>query len=342
MPQYVKYNILIIGMTIVGAQIDQLAPCATYMCDSRRSGQSRYEGPGAEGVEIAWAQSFSNVGGGVYNSVALDAHATMFVFLTSQNGDSYAINSSALASSSKTRSAYLWYKATIGIPYGTPALGGNGLLYATQGTKVVAINHTESALVSVVTQIWIFSSLYSFFGSVAIGNSAVGGLVYVGDSSGVLYALHPLSGEVVWSFATQSYMTDTASISTAAAVSDLHQKIYFLSNTVLWALNAVSGSYVWGMRLGGASSSAPSLSVDELTVFIGAGINAVMAFDALNGNILWQSSTRGPCVTTPTVGNNGLLYAICNDVSMSISLFSLSHAFHSSSHSRRYQLAYCS
>jgi len=263
------------------SQLDPTSPAPTYQVNSRRSGFSIFNGPDSRGVGIAWSRS---VVGNVFMSPILDGRGILIAGFNNALGDVRAYNTSAAGAS-----AWSFTAGGSGAIVGTPALGANGLLYHATGSRIVAMNLTDRTAAT-----WVFATLYTFTGAVAIGGAALGGLVFVGDTSGTMYALDPLTGVQAWSFNTALYSTGGASIQGCAAVNDDSGVLYFFAGYYFWALHVGTelcfGDGQWAMWL--PYQHLPSVKMASLSTSAEATMHcgALMRCQVLSGGALLRTA----------------------------------------------------
>ncbi len=129
--------------------------------------------------------------------------------------------------------------------------------------------------------------------------AVVGGVLYVGSSSGTLFALDAATGDEVWTFATEGQP-----IQSSPAVVD--GVVYIGSyDAGVYALEAETGEELWRFETGDAVRSSPAV-VDGL-VYIGSGDGNVYAIDAETGEEAWRVETGGEVYSSPAVVD-GVVY----------------------------------
>ena len=126
----------------------------------------------------------------------------------------------------------------------------------------------------------------------------VGGLVYVGDWRGRVYALSTRTGRTVWSYQTGDKVKD--------GIAYAGGRVYFGSyDHHVYALNAHTGRLVWKAsaqeRLGprGTFYSTPAVAYGR--VYIGATDRKVYSFGATSGKLRWSHGTGGYVYASPAV-----------------------------------------
>jgi outer membrane protein assembly factor BamB len=128
----------------------------------------------------------------------------------------------------------------------------------------------------------------------------VGGLVYVGDWSGKLYALSAHSGRVVWTYQTGDKVKD--------GVAYAGGRVYFGSyDSHVYALNARTGKLVWRagaqQRLGASGRFYSTPAVAYGRVYIGATDGKMYSFGATSGKLRWSHGTGSYVYASPAVWN---------------------------------------
>jgi outer membrane protein assembly factor BamB len=125
-----------------------------------------------------------------------------------------------------------------------------------------------------------------------------GGLVYVGDWSGRVFALSARTGATRWVYRTGGKVKSSA----ALAGGRLYLGSY---DGHVYCLNARSGRLIWRAvaqpRLGGLGSfySTPALDYDR--VYIGSTDGKVYSFGAETGKLRWSRPTGGYVYAAPAV-----------------------------------------
>jgi outer membrane protein assembly factor BamB len=149
---------------------------------------------------------------------------------------------------------------------------------------------------------WIFTTSAAVDGSPTVA----GGIVYVGDDNGNLYAIDADTGALRWKLPTGS------SVVSRPAVVD--GTVYVgSSNEDVYALNAATGAIRWKRDTGGAVDSG--LAVTDGVVYVGNDNNEVFALDAATGAVGWTRRTGDNVTTNPAV-SGGTVYVGCEDDSV--------------------------
>jgi outer membrane protein assembly factor BamB len=179
-------------------------------------------------------------------------------------------------------------------------------------------------------------------GSVTATPSVYGDDVYVGDSTGVFYAVNRLTGTVKWTFSvTDNSLHDdahhsgfglfTSSPAIENVLGSTHDStVFFGGGATLYALDAVSGVPLWYSDLDpGAPSSRIEIEsspvVDTATkppeVIVGdddnggthVDVTGIQAFNAITGALLWKYEPERDAVVHSLRGQDGMGDA-CGDV----------------------------
>jgi outer membrane protein assembly factor BamB len=131
-----------------------------------------------------------------------------------------------------------------------------------------------------------------------------GGLVYVGDWDGTVWALDARTGRTRWTYRTTGRIKGSPALSGGRLyVGDYDGSLY--------ALHARTGRLAWRAaaqpRLGGRGGfySTPALGYGR--VFIGNNDGKVYAFGATSGRLLWSQSTGGYVYASPAVWRRSIL-----------------------------------
>jgi outer membrane protein assembly factor BamB len=127
-----------------------------------------------------------------------------------------------------------------------------------------------------------------------------GGLVYVGDWSGKVYALNAKSGRVVWTYQTGDKVKDGMAYAGG--------RVFFGSyDTHVYALNARTGKLVWKtgaqQRLGATGTFYSTPAVAYGRVYIGATDGKMYSFGATSGKLRWSHGTGSYVYASPAVWN---------------------------------------
>jgi outer membrane protein assembly factor BamB len=132
----------------------------------------------------------------------------------------------------------------------------------------------------------------------------LGGLVYVGDWDGHVWALDARSGRTRWRFRTGGQIKG----SLAASGGRVYVGPY---DGHVYALDAKTGRLAWRAsaqeRLGGRGTFYSTPAAAYGRVYIGNTDGKVYAFGATTGRLLWSQSTRGYVYASPAVWKRRIL-----------------------------------
>ncbi|NOZ93874.1 MAG: PQQ-binding-like beta-propeller repeat protein [Acidobacteria bacterium] len=110
------------------------------------------------------------------------------------------------------------------------------------------------------------------------------GRIYVGNNSGIVYAIDPADGSEIWHYATtdgpvKGYVTPEYTVSTP-------RKLYFSTTNTVWALtdNGSSASQTW-QQGGVAGPSIPLVPVGGTALYIGSTNGSLYQLNAATGSI---------------------------------------------------------
>lgn len=142
------------------------------------------------------------------------------------------------------------------------------------------------------------------------GNSwsspAIGDAVYVGDTSGRLYAFDALTGDEVWTCHLGQPITGSALVDDSKIyVAGQDEKMFCVSET---------GDILWSRQAGQPIAGTKPVQSKNL-VYLGHR-KGVHAFDAESGNHIWNDSTEGTA-TSPSVQGKSIIYGLSTGVAVS-------------------------
>jgi len=180
--------------------------------------------------------------------------------------------------------------------YGTPAFA-NGLVYiAGYNGKVYAYN------VDNLATRWVYPRdgyIEPIVGSVVTD----GILVYFGDTSGTVYALDSITGDLVWSYQTGDKIWGTPAVVQGVLYVGSFDKIFY-------ALKADDGTVKWTFEADGSLIAAPVVS--DGVVYVGAFDRKFYAIDAATGAEKW-SYQAGNWFWSRSIIANNIIYAASLD-----------------------------
>lgn len=155
-------------------------------------------------------------------------------------------------------------------------------------------------------------------GTFSSSPSVVGGVVYIGNNSGMLYAIDVVTGRVLWTFHARSpLMTNPLVIDGNVIVGEGNQTSYVAdgntqvgtSESALIAIDRRTGVERWRVPLTGTGMPTPALVGSFLVEHDGSG--DVTGIDATTGTVLYRQHVAGAAsmVSMLPVGNRRFVTA---------------------------------
>jgi outer membrane protein assembly factor BamB len=137
--------------------------------------------------------------------------------------------------------------------------------------------------------LWWYAGEDRFSSSPAV----VDGRVYTGCSDSNIYCFNALTGNIIWSYDTNSWW-----IKSSPAV--YNGKVYIgTADKNIYCLDSETGSKIWDKPLVSGTVSSPVIVDNKL--FIGSSGHNVYCLDPENGNNIWSYSTGGMVESSPAV-----------------------------------------
>jgi outer membrane protein assembly factor BamB len=171
----------------------------------------------------------------------------------------------------------------------------------------------NSANVSTLREKWLFGTGGSISASPAVATVNGVSTVFVGNWSGVFYALNAVTGQVIWSFSIAPSPCAPTACRIASSPAVANGVVYFgAADATLYALNAANGHLIWKARLADSSAgyeiwSSPAVDSNG-TIYVGLAshgdrpcvIGHVVAVRVSNGSVKWDFTTidQGSCPAT--------------------------------------------
>merc|ERR1711998_147541 len=217
-----------------------------------------------------------------------------------------------------------------------PLIGDEDSRFLTHSTKDVIFLGSEdgnfNAWYKNGTKKWQVMLGASVYGAAAIGPGVLWPsaplhhpTLYVGtyvpaNSHGIFFAISPVNGTVLWKYET------TGLIKSSPAVSENGHIYVGTHDSKLYAFHP-NGTVLWTFPLWGPGEGSPSVGKDG-TIYVGAGEAETPCpatgcfFYAITpeGSLKWNyqlnpagGNRRGACLTAPTIGADGTIYASCSD-----------------------------
>jgi outer membrane protein assembly factor BamB len=149
---------------------------------------------------------------------------------------------------------------------------------------------------------WTYPTVTSVDGSPAVA----GGVVYVGDDNGIMYAIDAATGTLRWKISTPGPGTSIVARPTVTGGT-----VYIGSeNNDVYALDAATGAVRWKANTTGSVDS--SAAVVAGVVYVGNDNNELFALDAVTGHVRWTLQTGDNVTSSPAV-SAGTVYVGCED-----------------------------
>jgi len=212
-------------------------------------------------------------------------------------------------------------------PASYSAAAANGTIYVSGGGKTYALNS------STLKTLWS-----SPVGAASTAVASSGGLVYLGTSAGVVFALYGATGLTAWSLNLHSPVYSSPIVQNG-------EVFVAAFNSTLYAISAQTGKVNWKYITGGTIQSSPAANgtlvaigsndgtvnfVSEATgqqywtlgnlgpvrssvtfssdiAYFGSNDSAVYAVNTATKTRLWHYTTGGPVVATPVVADGLVL-----------------------------------
>lgn len=143
-----------------------------------------------------------------------------------------------------------------------------------QWTQFRLTNSNNAVVAGSLSTRWKIKTGGAFSASPVIA----GGILYIGNNAGTLYALDPASGRVRWT--------------------------YHVSNALMGA-PIVFGTNV---IIGEGNEDSPNGSTPNHPILVGAGPSAVFAVNRTSGALVWRQTLRGSGMPTSAIQNGLLLH----------------------------------
>lgn len=249
-----------------------------------------------------------------------------YVYIGCTDGMFYAVDAAT--------GAKVWEYRTGGAIYGSPTVGGTGLVYvASHDRKLYAFRTTTGE------KIWEFAANDVIWSTPAIG---VDGTVYITSSDRNLYALDGATGVRKWNWTADSELQGSPSVTAeglvycngrngqiycvkdqgtrgdprwsfwggggASGMVGIAGGVVFTGSSDLYALEANYGTQIWSGTTGRSQVwSAPAISGNGI-LYVGCDNGAVYAVNAFGGGQLWAYNTQAPVYASPAIGPDGSVY----------------------------------
>lgn len=125
--------------------------------------------------------------------------------------------------------------------------------------------------------------------------SISGGVLYVGNLDGYVYAIDIVSGILIWKFKTEDGVTSSPLIDSGI--------VYIGSNDGnVYAIDAAKGTKIWSFKTGAWVNSSPKLN--DGVLYIGSNDKNFYALDPTNGMLKRKFQAKGPVISFPAFYHN--------------------------------------
>jgi len=151
-------------------------------------------------------------------------------------------------------------------------------------------------------------------GNLSTSSALWGDRIFVGSSSGILWALNKNTGEKIWEFETSASIISTPAGDGQSSSTPGERVICFGSTDgYLYALDIESGRVRWKFKAEGAIYSSPAIR--NGTVFFGSVDGNLYALNLGDGSLIWKFETQSDIYSSPAV-TESLVYIGSNDYFM--------------------------
>jgi outer membrane protein assembly factor BamB len=135
--------------------------------------------------------------------------------------------------------------------------------------------------------------------SPAVARASDGGIIYVGDLNGRLYALDPATGRSIWELSLSGLIVSSPALGADGTI---------YVGTGLGRLHAVAqnGTERWSVQTEGLIESSPAIAPDG-TIYFGSHDRTLYALNP-QGAVKWKFETRGEIFSSPAIGADGTIY----------------------------------
>lgn len=156
----------------------------------------------------------------------------------------------------------------------------------------VPFSVTRDPKISIIWQVHTTGTIY---GTPALGEK----YLYLGDSSGKIYAFEQTTGRKIWEYQTGSPVIASPTI---------HNGIIYVGSTngKMYALQAATGKKLWDFTTSG-SIIAPALLAEKKVLF-GSSDNYFYALDETTGRLLWKFSSQNTIISKAAYGQDTVFF----------------------------------
>jgi outer membrane protein assembly factor BamB len=223
-----------------------------------------------------------DLGGQVFSSPAIGSDQTIYVGSANNRMHAYDTNGDA-----KTG----WPYVTGGSVFASPAIGTNGTIYVGCMDQYFYAIHPDGTLY------WRTNLGGAIFSSPAVGTNAI----VTGCDNGKVYGIDS-SGTVIWS-------SDTGSMVRSSPAFDDNMWYFYIGNQNgnFYRLNSTDGHIYTNFTASGAILASPVRGYDHST-FVCTLDGKLYNLFGLGLTNIWTHTNLGCIVSSPVLGENGMLY----------------------------------
>lgn len=173
----------------------------------------------------------------------------------------------------------------------TPALGGGLVVFGQTAQSGSSTGQLVALSMTTGSPSWSMTTTSPIESSPQIAN----GIAYVGSDDGTVYAVHLLTGSVLWTYQAPGAVTDSPAVDPTQ-----HVVVFADSTGRITALNSATGAFLWSHATGGPVTASPS--VFSGYVLVGSADGIVYALGETSGSVNWTYSAGSP------ITGSGCLY----------------------------------
>lgn len=148
-------------------------------------------------------------------------------------------------------------------------------------------------------------------GGVASSPVIQGDMIYFGSKDGYFYAVNKDTGAEAWKYSVGNPIICQAAV--------LDNKVFFSSKEVYFAVDARTGTEIWRYDLNPEvrytirrdqwdyHESSPA--IDNGVVYFGSGMGAILGFEAVSGELVWEfNATDSTAIRSTPLIQDGVIY----------------------------------
>ncbi len=151
----------------------------------------------------------------------------------------------------------------------------------------------------------------SAVGSKIESSPAVGldGTLYFGADNGIIYAVNPLTGGILWQVKTGARVVASPVLSGKGAL------FVGSADSCMYAIRITDGTILWKVKTGAPITSSAAVGADG-NIYFGSWDHYVYALSQNSGALVWTVKTYGPVESSPNLSVDGTLYIGSDDFNM--------------------------